>query len=171
MKSLILATALIASSFAASAHEPVAPLQSYEVKVLESVEGETRTEFVKRIAVDFETFTRETGFEACGWVAYGGRAAFTVKMVTMKSQIACGLSKTDFVDGTFGTETIHSHPFTKAIKLNNVDKRLRGFPVTKLRTVSVNLCKFSSEDYSKPGFLIACGKVFYQTGRGTEKEI
>ncbi len=134
--------------------------------------GEGKTEFVKRVAETLEGFTAETGFEACGWIAYGGNSPFAVKVVTINSQIACGMSKAEVPEGyVAGSETIHSHPQGRTLRLSNVDMKVLGNPAGMNRREANDPCKFSNQDYTAPGYLVTCGKVLHQRGRGTEKEI
>lgn len=174
MKTL-LSTALLLTAFAASAHEvdmkAAAGVEITDVAVMESNEGEGRTAFVKRVAERLEAFTTETGHEACGWVAVGGKSAFSVRIVTMGSQIACGAPKAMVAEGYVATnDTIHSHPQARNLLLTKLDLTLTNVKVAN-RRFTAEPCKFSDADYSNSGFLVTCGKVFYQNGRGTEKEL
>jgi len=182
MKTL-LATALLLCTGFAHAHSDVdvsaaASIQVTEVGSVFSQPGETRSDFVKRASQDFVAYTAKTGHEACGVVsvlkdgADGVRPTFSIKIVTLGSQIACGTRKEDVVDGYVSMgDTAHSHPEKRSIRLTAVDMLLRGNPAGQLRTESVNNCRFSGQDFKQSGFLFACGKVFYQNGRGTEKEL
>ena len=179
MKTLI-ATALMVAAFAASAHEvdvkEASSLPVYDVTTLYSVVGETRTEFVKRIAPDFVKYTDETGHEACGVIsvlkngADGVNPTFSIKMQTIKAQIACAGDGVAEGYTSMGT-TIHSHPQKRVVRLTAIDMKARGTPAGKLRTETLANCEFSDQDYQSAGYLITCGKVLYQTGRGTDKEI
>lgn len=181
MKTLI-ASALMLLSATVSAHEvdttEVGGLPVYDVATVYSNVGETRSEFVKRASATFVDYTASTGYEACGMVAVlkngadGVNPTFSIKVVTIKSQIACGSRPSDVAEGyvSMGT-TAHSHPEKRVVRLTATDMKARGTPAGKLRTENLNNCEFSGQDYESSGFLFACGKVFYQTGRGTEKEL
>lgn len=175
MKGIIIAAAL-AFSAPAMAHDlDVAATQSVPASLvadLESMEGEGKTAFVKRIADVAKDYTREHGHEVCGWIAYGGRSAFSVRLVTLGSQIACGAAKGYVVAGyTAGNELIHSHPEKRVIRLTALDRKLRGRMQVGANTDNVDNCRFSATDYANPGYLVACGKILHQNGRGTEKQI
>lgn len=172
----ILAAVIIALAFSANAHDlDVATTSSVPIQAvadLESIEGEGKTAFIKRIAETATSYTREHGHEVCGWIAYGGRSAFSVRLVTLGSQIACGASKGHVVAGySAGNELIHSHPEKRVIRLTVLDKKLRGRTQVGANTESADNCRFSSTDYANPGYLIACGKILHQNGRGTETQI
>ena len=176
----VIATALMLVAGVAGAHDvsvsDAAELPVTSVKTLYSVPGETRTEFVKRVAPEFSTYTAETGFEACGVIAVlkdgadGVRPTFSIKVGTIGSQIGCAGSSVEDGYTSMGA-TIHSHPQKRVIRLSAVDMKVRGTPAGKLRTENVNNCEFSAQDYTQPGYLVTCGKVLYQSGRGTDKEI
>lgn len=179
MKTLI-ASALMFASFFASAHEvntkEVDGLPIYDVAELYSVVGEERSAFVKRVSVTFKNYTAETGHEVCGLIgvlkngADGVNPTFSIKVVTLKSQVACGSD--EILDGYMSMDTtVHSHPEKRIVRLTAIDMKARGTPAGKLRTENLNNCEFSNQDYAAAGYLITCGKVFYQTGRGTAKEI
>lgn len=175
MKGIVIAAAL-ALSFSATAHDlDVAATQSVpasHVADLENAEGEGKTAFVKRIAEVARAYTREHGHEVCGWIAYGGRSAFSVRLVTLGSQVACGASKSTVVAGySAGNEMIHTHPEKRVIRLTALDKKLRGRTQVGANTESPDNCRFSGTDYANPGYLVACGKILHQNGRGTEKQI
>lgn len=143
-----------------------------QVADLESIEGEGKTAFVSRIAEVAKDYTREHGHEVCGWIAYGGRSAFSVRLVTLGSQIACGAGKGQVVAGyTAGSELIHSHPEKRTIRLTALDRKLRGKTQVGANNESADNCRFSQTDYANPGYLVACGKILHQNGRGTEKQI
>ncbi len=175
MKGFVIAAALVLS-FSATAHDlDVAATQSVPasyVADLESEEGEGKTAFVKRIAEVAEGYTREHGHEVCGWIAYGGRSAFSVRLVTLGSQIACGAAKSTVVAGySAGNELIHSHPEKRVLRLTALDRKLRGRTQVGANTESTDNCRFSNTDYANPGYLVACGKILHQNGRGTETQI
>lgn len=181
MKTL-LATALLLAASAVQAHDvdlnTAASIVPTEVATVYSEVGEGRTDFIKRVSSTFTGYTAETGHEACGLVAVlkdgadGVRPTFSIKVVTLGSQIACGTRPADLVEGyTSMGDTAHSHPEKRVLRLTARDMALRGNPAGQLRTESVNNCKPSAQDYTQKGFLFACGKVIYQTGRGTDKEL
>jgi len=175
MKGIVIAAAL-AFSASASAHDlDVTATQGIPasfVADLESVEGEGKTAFVKRIAEVAKEYTRENGHEVCGWIAYGGHSAFSVRLVTLGSQIACGAAKGVVIDGySAGNELIHSHPEKRVLRLTALDRKLRGRTQVGANTESADNCRFSNTDYANPGYLVACGKILHQNGRGTETQI
>lgn len=178
----ILSTALltIAMSFPAHAREDVsisdvADLPVTSVKTFHSVAGEGMDAFVKRIAPEFTLYTQTTGHEVCGTIAVKENdgttdGAFSLVMGTIKSQIACvnGPVEAGYTDIH---TSVHSHPQRRQVRLTAVDMKARGTPAGKLRTESLTPCEFSGQDYEGSGYLITCGKVLHQRGRGTEREI
>jgi hypothetical protein len=179
MKTLITAALVLASASAFAGDvdvKEVGSLPTYDVASVYSNPGEGRTVFVKRAAETLRSFTAETGYEACGWIAVisgpGERPTFSIKVVTLKAHIACGTTQNDVLEGyaSMGV-TIHSHPVEKRVRLTPTDMKARGTPAGKLRVEELDSCGFSSQDYSMPGFLVACGKVYFQNGVGTQKEI
>lgn len=183
MKSLLLSTAVlaIATSFPARAHElsvsDVNDLPVSQVATYHSMAGEGLSAFIKRIAPEFAAYTERTGHEACAMVAVTNQendgtvpGAFSLNMGTVHSQIAC---KTPGVEAGYTSlgRTIHSHPIKRTIRLTALDMKARGTPAGRLRAESPNHCEFSEQDYTAPGYLVTCGKVFTQSGRGTAKEL
>ncbi|AMQ65988.1 hypothetical protein AAY80_251 [Stenotrophomonas phage vB_SmaS-DLP_6] len=182
MKTILLTAAIaLAASFPVGAHElNVSETQSLpvsQVSVFHSVAGEGLTAFIKRIAPDFAAYTEKTGHEACGVVAVTTKendgtvdGAFSVAMGSIGSQVACANGAVEEGYTSMG-RTIHSHPQKRNIRLTALDMKARGTPAGKLRTESVNNCEFSEQDYNAPGYLVTCGKVLTQSGRGTAKEL
>jgi hypothetical protein len=179
MKTLI-ATALLLAASVANAHDvdlgAAGTFTATELSTLTSLPDEGRTAFIKRVAPEFVAYTERTGHEACGVVAVlangadGVNPTFSIRMSTLDSQIACKNLEPAAGYVSMG-DTIHSHPLKRSVRLTARDAALRGNPAGQLRTEGLNNCRFSDQDYTQKGYLIACGKVMYQTGRGTEKEI
>lgn len=183
MKSLLLSTAVlaVAMSFPAHAHDlsisDVNDLPVSQVATYHSMAGEGLSAFIKRIAPEFASYTERTGHEACAMVAVTKKendgtvdGAFSVMMGSIGSQIACANGAVEEGYTSLG-RTIHSHPQKRAVRLTALDMKARGTPAGKLRTENLNNCEFSEQDYSAPGYLVTCGKVFTQSGRGTAKEL
>ena len=183
MKTALLATAIlaIAASLPAGAHDlsisDVNDLPVSQVATFHSMAGEGLSAFVKRIAPEFSGYTERTGHEACAVIGVTKAendgtvdGAFSVTMSTIHSQIACTSSAVEEGYTSLG-RTIHSHPQKHVIRLTALDMKARGTPAGKLRTETPETCKFSDQDYAAPGYLVTCGKVLVQTGRGTEKEL
>lgn len=143
-----------------------------DVASLESNPGEDKAAFMHRVARVAEAYTTKTGHEVCGWVAFGGKSLFSIRLVTLNSQIACGVPESHVVEGYFaGSEMAHSHPNQRHIRLTALDKKLRGhLLLAGNATESVDNCHFSPMDFTHPGYLFACGKVLYQRGQGSEVE-
>lgn len=173
----------IAASFPVSAHDlslslNVNDLPVSQVATYRSMAGESLTSFVKRVAPELESYTDRTGHEICGLIAVTNEendgnidGAFSLVAGTIGSQIACTAAIVE-PGYTSLDRTIHTHPIKRRIKLTALDMKARGTPAGKLRMENVDNCKFSSMDYTNPGYLVACGKIFYQNGRrGSEHEI
>lgn len=179
----VFTTVLLAAamSFPAHAHDlsisDVNDLPVSQVATYHSMAGEGLSAFIKRIAPEFASYTERTGHEACAMVAVTKTdndgtvpGAFSVMMGSIGSQIACANGAVEEGYTSLG-RTIHSHPQKRAVRLTALDMKARGTPAGKLRTENLNNCEFSEQDYSAPGYLVTCGKVFTQSGRGTAKEL
>lgn len=180
MRKTITTIALSLIALTASAHEvdvkEALSLPIAQIKQVYSLPGEGRSAFVERIAPEFAAYTEQTGHEACGVIAVlangadGVNPTFSVSIGTIGSQIGCanGLVANGYI--SMGT-TIHSHPQARTIRLTAIDMKVRGTPAGKLRTESPDKCKFSEQDYKGDGFLVTCGKLMYQSGKGTERVV
>lgn len=123
------------------------------IRVMESVQGETKTEFVTRVATFIHGWTDKWGFEACGYITTFQGSLYVV-VETNRDTHYC--NSTTMVKGsTYSGETIHSHPSRK-------------FGASKSRRKSAN---WSALDYETPGYLVENGWLFYQNGKGTESVI
>lgn len=180
MKTTLLTALLaVAASFPAGAHDvsysDVADLPVSQVATFNSMPGEGMSAFVKRIAPDMVAMTAASGHEVCGMIAVResdgvSRGAFSLKVGTIGSQISCSNDAVE--DGYTNIRTsVHTHPLKRVIRLTALDMKARGTPAGKLRTETVDNCHFSGPDYSTSGYLLTCGKVLHQTGRGTEREV
>ena len=178
MKAALL-TLAFAASFSAGAKDlsvsDMNDLPISQVAIVHSLAGEGLNAFVKRVAPQFVAFTATTGYEACGMIGVREsdgvtNGAFSITIGTVGSHIGCqvGPVEAGFVSMN---RTVHSHPQSHSIRLSAVDMKVRGTPAGKLRTEYLDNCHFSPQDYSAPGFLISCGKIQYQHGVGTAKEI
>lgn len=152
-------------------------LQVSQIAIYHSMAGEGLDTFIKRIAPEFAAYTERTGHEACAIVAVTNQendgtipGAFSLNMGTIHSQIACKMPRVEAGYTSLG-RTIHSHPTKRTVRLTALDMKFRGTPAGKLRNETLIRCEFSEQDYSVPGYLVACGKVFTQSGKGTAKEL
>ena len=133
-------------------------------------------EFVKRIAPQLVQLTADSGFEVCGVLAVrqdqsdASVGNFQLQVGTIRSQIGCAPAAVNAGYASTNT-TVHTHPLKRQVRLTAIDMKVRGTPAGKLRVENLDSCRFSGQDYVSPGFLIACDKVMFQSGVGTEKEI
>jgi hypothetical protein len=148
-----------------------------QISTFHSKAGEGMDAFVLRLAPEFAAYTARSGFEACGDIAVNAAGndghtdgAFSIQMGTIGAHIGCnnGAVEAGYRDMNV---TVHSHPQQKRMKLSATDMKVRGTPAGQLRVEYLDVCHFSPQDFNERGYLITCGTVLYQNGRGTEHKI
>lgn len=134
---------------------------------------ENKYTFLEKVGKFLQNYTKQNNFEACGKIAVNGATkTFSVIVTTNHSHIGC--LNNEIQDGYADTgETIHSHPNTEVFRVNAVDRVLLGykFPLNKMLRGQIHPDNFSDEDFQKPGYLVAAGKLLYQHGIGTTRVI
>ena len=95
-----------------------------EIGLFDSMEGETKNQFMTRVAQGLLDFTLKTGYEGCGMVQYKYGGGWRVRLTTTRSQVAC--LRVAFQEDNFTAmpEFIHSHPATTKINLSPLDAGL-----------------------------------------------
>lgn len=143
-----------------------------------SREGESRDQFMARIAPKLRAFSDETSFEACGVIAENEKGVFGIRVGSNNSHIAC-VNVHDFVPlgMTASRVTIHSHGTEKGYKPNKSDFLLRpdlgaklgygaGRPMNIRRGQDLNM--FSEVDIAtgEEGYLATETGVIFQSKSG-----
>lgn len=148
-----------------------------QISAFHSKAGEGMDDFVRRMAPEFAAYTARTGFEACGDIAVNSQGndgktdgAFSLMMGTLEAHIGCNNHVVEAGYNDLHT-TVHSHPQEKRMRLSATDMKVRGTPAGQLRVEYLDICHFSPQDYTERGYLITCGGVLFQRGRGTERKI
>ncbi len=172
--------ALILCALAAMAPAFAAPSLTH-VAELVSEQGEHLEDFVLRIAPMLDRYTRETGFEACGMVAQSPDGErFGVRLGTSQGAMTCEMRRSNVPAGMTALRlSIHSHPHKPTILPTAADvafyagtQAANGRMVLRGRPQRVGGAFFSSGDYaSGPGYLVSDGRVLYQEGKGSERDL
>lgn len=129
-----------------------------------SEEGESKRDFILRIAPELRAWTLANKAEQCGWIATDGKR-FGVVMMTIHSQIMC-LANSHPMEMTKTGELIHTHPRGGTYKLGRSDQiRMGGVTMYTILPES-----FSQGDIDAgPGYLVTPTTVLYQVdGKGGE---
>lgn len=167
-----------------SINEGQGSLPVFAIGTLESREGETKLEFLRRVGRVLDQYTKATTLEACGVIAERtaveetAQGKWTVPLVTQQSHIACA-AVLALPSGTRYTgETIHSHPEfpERTYRANEADALF--LPITSGQHVRAGRRvvapssrtgeTFSSKDFSAgPGWLVDHGQLYYQNGKRT----
>lgn len=153
-----------------------------------SAPGESKDQFMLRVAVPLHAFTEATGFEACGVIAHerNGGSRMRVQVVTNQSQMGC--LEIAFDDPDFeipvmvhDRESIHTHPKGSNIRPNAQDVAL--FPGRGMRAgherFNLESETFSKLDYEAgPGYVVVPGqflggsaKLLHQEGPDTKRNV
>lgn len=148
-----------------SVHAASAPLAapSRAIGTWTSKEGESRDDFVLRVAVPLHAYTDKTGFETCGVLMKENQGTrWRLRVTTNQSQLGCLL--VSFDDPAFSPteESLHTHPADGNITPNVHDVAL--FPRSGFRAgherYTVNGGDFSPLDYAGgPGYVVTPGGV------------
>ena len=138
--------------------------------------GESLDAFVMRTAPLFDKYTAEKEWEACATIATDGQGRYGFVLTSSQASLGCILYPDDIPEGMVATNmNIHSHPATKEIYPSHMDHQimhLRGMKVLRDEIPNQGKRGFSPEDYEAgPGYLVVAGKVLYQEGRGTIREV
>lgn len=168
----------------ALAHEqPTPDTQTFELVyqaggAFVSTPQEDKHQFLTRVGSYMASYTRYTGWEACGQImARTDGPGWAVNILTNGSQVACA-QVTYAMDGYEDSgEGIHSHPARNSVRLSVQDVRMRGSNICGSH-IRVFPQAFSEPDYAVgPGYLVTPAdgftraKLMYQAGKGTETRV
>lgn len=144
-----------------------------EVRTVLPLDGESRIETIARAGAIAEGYTRQSGFEACALVCENAQGQVGLRLTTSFSQVACRMrhEQASCPAGFANTRTtLHSHPLVLEVRANPVDAVYAG--QRRGRRIEVHPHGFSDQDYrAGPGYLMAMGRLLYQEGPGTDREI
>lgn len=138
-------------------------------------------DFMVRIAPVLQQYTHDTNHEACGRVYQNDDGTrFGVRLLTSKGAITCAIPLEQMEGMRPLRLTIHSHPQKTTVMPTLADVQFyqsednsgMGRTVLRGRPETLSNKIFSDPDFaSGPGYLVSKGKVFYQEGKGTEREV
>lgn len=141
--------------------------------------GEEIDPFVLRVAPKLAEFTKQSGREACGFVAKDAQEDLLgVRFYTSGGAMTCMLIRSLVPDGMFALRTsIHSHPERSVVMPTMADMKYyqdnpmaSGRAIVRGRPEQVGGRTFSDADYAVgPGYVVARGEVHHQAGKGTER--
>jgi len=134
--------------------------------------GEEKLDFLKTAAKSLDTFTEINGVEGCANICYSTESKqWSVSLVTVNAHAVC------LVDGhcahgfTRTGEYIHSHPSGR-YRVNRTDKAFLSSYVKLGMPQKGHGTSFSDDDFAAgPGYLVADGQLFYQSGPGTTENL
>lgn len=132
-------------------------------------QGESKSQFIDRVAVVLDKWIHDSKFEACGQLAANEAGNMSVVIVTVHAHGFCATPEGAVVEGyKWVGESIHVHPNYRWYTATDIDQAVVG-AVPGSRVV-VDPRTFSDGDYKDgAGYLVTGGRVLYQNGRGTAK--
>lgn len=148
-----------------------------------SQDNEKLEDFLLRISPLAEQFTVMTGWEVCGFVAQGKNGQYGLRLSSNRGAISCNISSNNVPFGmTAMRMTYHTHPEGNARPTAADAEFYADNPATSGRMVKVGKPVkigignkgsdiFSDGDYAAPGYLAAEGKLMYQEGKGSERDV
>jgi hypothetical protein len=173
---LLLCALVFSAAFSASAQseEPLVVSPDLVAQLYQNT-NETQSQFLYRVANTMRQETARTGYEVCGDLCSGPKGQ-GISVFTARSQVSCPVLRgcplaTPQMTNVF----IHTHPEKTRVKLNEQDVSYinhgRTFFKKKVgRSLSVIPSRFSPEDYDiGPGYMVYGLRVYYQSGRGTQR--
>lgn len=172
---------IVAALLACSSLSAVAEPRRYDVKEIVSQVDENLESFVLRVAPELDSFTRESGHEACGMIAQTPNGnQFGIRLITIKGAMTCSMLRSNVPDGMRAMNvSIHSHPYKRSVFPTAADVNYyaehpmnSGRMIKRGKPEKVGGAYFSQGDYQAgPGYLVAEGRLLYQEGVGTERDI
>lgn len=139
--------------------------------------------FLVRISPQAEAFTLNTGWEVCGFVAQNKDGKYGLRLASTRGAVSCGMSANNVPFGMTATKmTYHTHPEGNARPTSADAEFYAENPAVSGRMLKVGKplkvgvggkgsAVFSEGDYVAPGYLVAEGKLMYQEGKGTERDV
>lgn len=141
-----------------------------------SQQGESKDDFLFRVAKRMRAYSDETGFEACGMIAKAtndGVDTYSIVAGTSTSHLACAIYSSKIPAGTVATkEGIHSHGRVAQFRMNRADRILSGVSddprsISQAVVYGQNLNAFSEQDLSGiAGYLATENGLLYHDTKG-----
>lgn len=161
----------------ASAHLPEHTVSAGLIGTYTSQPGETLAAFVQRVGIVLWAWTKNTGREGCGPIARLPSGLYVIQLTTEQAQTTCIIA-TDPPAGSDAVligESLHSHPpvANGVIRLTRHDRlvfrQIGDWSRANAYVVDAEPCGFSDTDVAGgAGYLVACGELWHQHGRGTQ---
>ncbi len=136
-------------------------------------DGESQDQYLVRLAQWMLNYTTGTNYEICGALAKSESGQLSVRLFTNNSHISCANTGAVAPGYVATGDSIHSHPVNERFTINDADRafirdRIGGGQVKRNAAFAAGGKDFSDQDYlSGPGYLVAHGRLLYQSGRGT----
>lgn len=134
-----------------------------EIGLFDSQAGESKAQFMVRVAQGLLEFTGRTGFEGCGMVQEGVNGGWRVRLTTISSQVTCLRVAFNEEGYIARKEFIHSHPANTRIVLNKIDARATRRPEGEQITVLPN--DYSPNDINNGGGWLVVPKFRFESPR------
>ena len=151
-----------------SAGELQGSLPQVDLGLLRSLPGEAKLDFLKRVGSVLDTYTGQTGFEACGMIAQNAQAnAWAIRMTSNQAHIGCAANPV-YPWAFYGTgESIHTHPRARSYRVNASDQTFRGYQHRLHSKQGTNPEHFSDIDLeSASGYGVFFGRLLYHSRQG-----
>lgn len=148
-----------------------------ELPTLSQRATEDQSAYLSRVAGWMHNYTSGTNEEVCANICKTPDGAMSVRLLTNKSHLACGLADLCAPGSVLTADSIHSHPLDENFRINDADRafmrdRSPGRHIQRRSSFISDSEKFSEFDYANgPGYLVAKGRLLYQAGRGTERVV
>lgn len=148
-----------------------------QLPTLSQRNAEAHSDFLVRVAGWMHNYTSGTNEEVCANICASPDGALSVRLLSNKSHLACGLMDMCAPGSSLTADSIHSHPLDENFRINDADRaflrdRSPGRNINRHASFTANAEEFSSFDYDNgPGYLVAKGRLLYQSGRGTTRVV
>ncbi len=127
--------------------------------------GGSEVSFAKRVGQTLSRYSTRTEYEACANLCRSPSGNWIAQVVTIGSHAAC-LVPNACPSGTQDTgRLIHSHPSARTFIANESDFFAWRQPYVPNHQVQADdPSLFSESDFSRPGYLVVYGQLYYQNG-------
>lgn len=135
-----------------------------------SQEGETREQFVMRVASIMQVWTDENDAEVCGYIATNGKQ-WGIILTTQRSQIMCVMDKNMVPKGFVADkDSIHTHPNPNPrgvveVSQATIDAAAAIGETGLRRKIEISHGFSGSDKRNGPGYLVAGGRIMHWDGR------
>jgi hypothetical protein len=133
----------------------------------------TQEAFAAQVGERLRTFTGETDYEGFGMLCRAPSGQWGSVLTSAHAHSVCPVAHL-CPSGFAAVEGIHSHPFGRNHRVNNVDRALLG-PSYRNRKGAVYSTEdpdhFSPQDFEAPGYMVSKTRLQHQNGTGTERDV